>query len=159
MEHSRARQIWWISLVATVVLVAVYMGFFLAMLDSYDIVLGMVSMLSAVAAACTAVIATISFIRYRKMRGIEKIKPICIALLAVWVTTPAFITLLPIPGTEHIAGAAGLLVLITLGIWIGVIALSILYLIRSRGKETAKYPIVICLLLVAAGILAVLITV
>ena len=158
MERSRAKQIWWVSLTTTVVLMGVYIGFFLAMLESYDIVLGMVSMLSAVAAACTVVIATVSFIRYRKMRGIEKIKPLCIALLAVWATAPAFITLLPIPGTEHTAGAAGLLALITLGIWIGVIILSILYLIRSRGKGTAKYPAVICLSLVGTGILAVMIT-
>lgn len=86
-----------------------------------------VSIMSAIAAAVTTVTAAIGFIQYKEVTGIEKIKPICIALLAVWVTS---------------------------AVGFGVLILAIIYLVYSQGKGTAKYPAVICLSFVAAGILA-----
>lgn len=92
-----------------------------------------------------------------EVTGIEKIKPICIALLVVWITSPMWTIFLPMP--EHfVARMIGEFVF-TLAVGFGVLILSIVYLVYSRGKGTAKYPIVICLLLIAAGILAVWITI
>ena len=92
-----------------------------------------------------------------EVTGIEKIKPICIALLVVWITSPMWTIFLPMP--EHfVARMIGEFVF-TLAVGFGVLILSIIYLVYSRGKGTAKYPIVICLLLIAAGILAVWITI
>lgn len=162
MERSRTRQVWIISFVATVVLMAAYMGGFFVASGSYltdsnvRMALEKVSIMSAIAAAVTTVTAAISFIQYKEVTGIEKIKPICIALLAVWVTSPMWTIFLPIPEyiVERIIGEF----VFTLAVGFGVPILAIIYLVYSQGKGTAKYPAVICLSLVGTGILAVMIT-
>ncbi|WP_147568094.1 hypothetical protein [Christensenella intestinihominis] len=156
MKQSRARQIWIISFVATIVLMVAYVGGIFAgegiyLTDSKaHAIVTRVSDISAMAAAVTTVIAAVSFIRYKKMKGIEKIKPICIALLTVWVTSPVWTIFLDIPVTGHMGDfLVGLSILVTLVAGFGVLVLSIIYLVYSWGQKTAKYPVVICLSIVS----------
>ncbi len=83
---------------------------------------------------------TKAYIRFQGSVGIERIKPICIALFAVWWHIPRLFWIFPIGEVQMRMIGTGCQSIILLLI----VTLSIIYLIATRKRQTKKYPSVIC---------------
>lgn len=82
------------------------------------------------------------FISSRKKAGLERIKPICIALLAIWWVFPGLFMFYE-PAWRN---PEMLFWYSSWSFFSVVMILSIIYLAGTRNKGTKKYPIVMCML-------------
>lgn len=87
---------------------------------------------------------TKTYIQYKGSMGIEKLKPICIALFAVWWHGMRLFGLFPVDDAQR-----GMMNDWYTSIILLLIAvLSITYLAMAGKRRTKKYPAVICLVMV-----------
>lgn len=95
--------------------------------------------------AGVVVITAVTFVRYKKMHGIEILKPICISLFAIWLLLPR--SFMPVINMLSSMMQECVSIWYSLGFGFAIAGMSIVYLVRTRNRKTAKYPAVLCLVI------------
>ena len=91
--------------------------------------------------AGVVVITAVTFVRYKKMHGIEILKTVCISLFAIWLLLPR--SFMPVINMLSSTMQECVSIWYSLGLGFAIAGMSIVYLVRTRNQETAKYPAVL----------------